>query len=116
MSGLTFDEVFEPISHAAVGAFNDLRDGVWDTVKNVVLLQLKQIATAVVDTANGLVADPPYYTEESAKVLVEMSITAATQTIAAATELVITEVQAAIKKVLDAVRATVTQIINIALF
>jgi hypothetical protein len=116
MSALTFDDVFDPIAEAAVGAFNDLGDGVWDTVKNVVVLQLKQIATAIADIANGLVAKPPYYTEEGAKVLIDMSITAATQTIAAATELVITEVQAAIKKILDTARATVTKAINIALF
>ena len=94
MPAIAFDDVFQPIADAAAIAFNELRDGVWDAVKNVVLLQLKQIATAVVDIVEGLVAEPPYYTEEAAKVLMEMAITAAVQTIAAATELVITEVQA----------------------
>ncbi|MBK1695743.1 hypothetical protein [Rhodovibrio salinarum] len=116
MSELTFEEVFDPIAQAAVGAFNELRDGVWATVKNVVLLQLKQIATAIVDVAAGLTVEPPYYTVAGAQVLVQMCVTAATQTIAAATELVITEVQVAIRKILDAVRDTITQAVQVVLF
>lgn len=116
MATLTFDEVLEPMSQAAMHAFGDLRQGVWDTIRNVVFLQIKQIATAIVDLVAGLVADPPYYTTDSAKVLVEMTIIAATQTIAAATELLITEVQAAMRLVLNAVRTTVTRATGVALF
>ncbi len=116
MPAIAFDDVFQPIADAAAIAFNELRDGVWDAVKNVVLLQLKQIATAVVDIVEGLVAEPPYYTEEAAKVLMEMAITAAVQTIAAATELVITEVQAAMRRILNAVRDVVSATIDTVLF
>lgn len=116
MPAIAFDDVFQPISTAALSAFGDLKDGIWDTVKNVVILQLKQIATAIVDIGEGLLEDPPYYTEESAKILMGMAINAATQTIAAATELVITEVQAAMKRVLDAIRDTVSTVLGTVLF
>lgn len=113
---LEFEDVFQPVSEAAVAAFGDVRDGVWDAVQNVALMQLRQIATAVVDIGEGLIADPPYYTVEAAKVLMDMAINAAVQTIAATTELFFTEVQAAMRRILNAVRETVTNAIGTVLF
>ena len=105
---MDFDDVFRPIADEAVVAFGELGDGVWDAVHSVALMQLRQIAVAVVDVAEGLAADPPEYTVEAAKVLMDMAFRAATQTIAATTELVLTEVQAAMRRVLNALRGAVS--------
>ena len=109
---LSYHEIYQPLFDGAETAFNDVKDGIWNAVQNVVITQLKQIAVAISDIAAGLVADPPYYTAEAAKILIGMAINAAISTIAAATEMIITEVQAAMKQVINDIRDTVTAAIG----
>lgn len=112
MSTPSLDDVLKPILTAARTAFTGLRSGLWDIVKNVVANQMKQIAISIVDIAEGLVANPPYYTAESGKLIVGMAINAAMSTIVTTTELVITEVQAAMKQILDAGRQQITALVG----
>jgi hypothetical protein len=112
MAAPSLDEILGPIVTAAQSAFTSLKDGLWDTVKNVVINQMKQIAISIHDIGEGLVADPPYYTVEAGGTLVGMAINAAISTIAAATEMVITQVQAAVRQVLNAVRQQITTLVG----
>lgn len=93
----TFDELFDMVKAEAYVAFDDLRAGIMDTARTVIVHQMRQIATAVWDVIEGLAAGD--YTPEGAAELLDMARRAAATALSGATELLFTEVQAAITRI-----------------
>lgn len=96
-SAPTFDELFDFVKDEAVTAFNDLREGIMDTARTVIIHQMRQIATAVWDVIEGLAAGD--YTQAGAAELLDMARRAVATAISGATELLFTEVQVAITRI-----------------
>ena len=97
----------------AVGAINDVRTGVMDTARTVIIHQMRQIATAVWDIIDGLAMGD--YTPEGAAQLLDMARRAAATAISGATELLCTEVEAAVNRIYAALRDFLSGAINLAL-
>lgn len=93
----TFDELFDFVKDEAVAAFDDLRAGIMDTARTVIMHQMRQVATAVWDVMEGLAAGD--YTREGAAELLDMARRAVATVISGATELLFTEVQAAVTRI-----------------
>jgi hypothetical protein len=96
----TFEGIFDLVKSEATVAFNDLRAGIMDTAKTVIIHQMRQVATAVWDVIEGLEAGD--YTEAGAAELLDMARRAAATAISGATELLFTEVQAAVTRIYNA--------------
>ena len=96
-----------------MSAFNDVRTGVMDTARTVIIHQMRQIATAVWDVIDGLAIGD--YTPEGAAQLLDMARRAAATAISGATELLFTEVEAAVNRIYAALREFLSGAINIAL-
>lgn len=102
---VNFDDLFDAVKTEAALAFNDLKDGIMDVAKNVIIHQMRQIATAVWDVIEGLAADD--YTPAGAAELLDMARRGAATAISGATELVYTEVQAAVTRIYKAIMSIV---------
>ncbi|MPY70611.1 MAG: hypothetical protein GEU92_11045 [Alphaproteobacteria bacterium] len=109
----TFDEVFNIVKSEAVVAFTDLRQGVMETARIVIVHQMRQIATAVWDVMEGLAAGD--YTPEGAAELLDMARRAAATAISGATELLYSEVQAAVTRIYNALMNAVAGTVKTAL-
>ena len=112
-TAVTFEALFDHVRNEAVGAFNDVRTGVMDTARTVIIHQMRQIATAVWDVIDGLAMGD--YTPEGAAQLLDMARRAAATAISGATELLFTEVEAAVNRIYAALREFLSGAINIAL-
>lgn len=93
----SFDALFDMVKTEGIAAFNQLKDGIMDTAKHLIIPQMRQIATAVWDVIEGLAAGD--YTPEGAAELLDMSRRAIATVLSGATELLFTEVQAAITRI-----------------
>ncbi|MDA1323499.1 MAG: hypothetical protein O3C34_02035 [Proteobacteria bacterium] len=93
----TFDALFDVVKTEGTATFTDLKDGIMDIARDVIIPQMREIATAVWDVMEGLAAGD--YTPEGAAELLDMSRRAIATVIAGATELVFSEVQAAITRI-----------------
>ena len=109
----TFDELFDTVKTEAAAAFGDLRAGIMDTARTVIIHQMRQIATAVWDVIEGLAAGD--YTPEGGAELLDMARRAAATAISGATELLYTEVQVAITRIYNALMNAFTGAIKTAL-
>lgn len=109
----SFEDLFDLVKTEAVGAFNDVRIGVMDTARTVIIHQMRQIATAVWDVIDGLAEGD--YTPGGAAQLLDMARRAAATVISGATELLFTEVEAAVNRIYDALRNFLSGAINLAL-
>lgn len=98
----SFDELFDEVKNAGTAAFGDLRAGIMETARVVIVHQMRQIATAVYDVIEGLREGD--YTPEGAAELLQMARRAAAVAISGATELFYTEVEAAVNRIYAAVR------------
>lgn len=109
----SFDDLFDLVKSEAVDAFNDLRSGVMDTAKTVIVHQMRQIATAIWDVIDGLAEGD--YTPGGAAQLLDMARRAAATVISGATELLFTEVEAAVNRIYAVLRNFLSGAINLAL-
>ena len=98
----SFNELFEEVRNAGTAAFADLRTGIMDTARVIIVHQLRQIATAVYDVLEGVREGD--YTSEGAAELLQMARRAAAVAISGATELFYTEVEAAVNRIYAVVR------------
>jgi len=96
---------------AAIGAFKDL----WNDIKNFLIPELKKLALTFIDLAKGLAAQPPVYTQRSAKIVNRMQINSLQAILTAMTALTIIAVQRALNAILGAVRETVNGAVGFAL-
>lgn len=109
----SFDSLFDTVKTEAASAFSEIKDGIMDTAKTVIIHQMRQIATAVWDIMEGLAADD--YTPEGAAELLDMARRAAATVISGATELMFTEVQAAVTRIYRALANLVSGAVETAL-
>lgn len=109
----TFDGLFDIVKTEGVSAFNDMRNGIMDTAGNIIIPQMRQIATAVWDVIEGLAAGD--YTSEGAAELLDMARRAIATVLSGATELIYTEVQAAINRIYRALTNFVGGAVQIAI-
>jgi len=93
----SFDEVFDAVKKEGISALTELKDGIVSIAEDVIIPQLKQIASAVWDVIEGLAQGD--YTPEGAAELLDMARRAVATVISGATELAFTEVQAAITRI-----------------
>ena len=112
-TAVTFEALFDHVRNEAVSAFNNVRTGVTDAARTVIIHQMRQIATAVWDVIDGLAMGD--YTPEGAAQLLDMARRAAATAISGATELLFTEVEAAVNRIYAARREFLSGAINIAL-
>lgn len=108
---LDADALLSTMTKAAAGAFGRT----WKDVKNYTIPELRKIAGTFVDIELGLAARPPYYTRESADILLRMQIRATQSIITATTALTMIAVEKAINQILAAVKVAVNQAVKFAL-
>ena len=106
----TLNQLVDKVKIESVAAFDDLRAGIMDTAKTVIIPQMRQIATAVWDVMDGLAEGD--YTPEGAAELLQMARRAAATVISGATELLFTEVEAAVNRVFAALREMLSGAVN----
>jgi hypothetical protein len=100
---LQLDDLFGTITGAASGALA----GSWANVQNFTIPELRKLAMTFVDIEQGLMANPPIYTRESARILLRMQLRAFQAIITATTALTLIELERAINAIFDAIREVV---------
>ena len=109
----SFEDLFSMVKDEAAIAFEDVRAGIMSTARNVIVPQMRLIATAVWDVIEGLAAGD--YTIEGAAQLLDMARRAIATVLSGATELLFTEIQAAITRIYRALQTFVTGAVKTAL-
>lgn len=108
---LEFDTLLTTMKTSASTAFEES----WDAVKEYALPELKKIAITLVDISQGLTDPQPYYTQESARVLLRMQLRASQAVLTATTALTLIAVEKAIAAILQSVKDMVNAAIGIEL-
>ena len=108
---LDLERLCKAMIAAGSGAFANS----WNQVKAYTMPELKKIAATFVDIEHGLTANPPYYTPDSVRILLQMQLTASQAVIIATTALTLIEVQRAFNAIMAAIKDTVNGAVSGAL-
>lgn len=103
------------ILKAMVTAGQGLAGTVWQDIQVYAVPELKKIATQIEAIETAMLEPNPPYTQEGAKVLLNMQITASVGVIVAMTSLTLIAVQTAINAILDSIKTAVNQAIGFVL-
>lgn len=100
---LDLDQLVASMTSAGEG----LAGSVWTDIKTFAVPELKKIATQIVAIEEGMLAEPPHFTQEGAKALLDMQVRATLGVLVAMTSLTLLAIQTAINQILDAVKSLV---------